>query len=344
MKIYSAGNPGGTPTTSPNIISSIYLLKGGHLFSYYYVNLDKLWYMESRSNKVELFLDSGAYSAATQKVEIKIEDYISFIKENKQYIHVYANLDVIGNPAATWKNQMIMEKAGLSPIPVFHYGQDIKWLLKIISKKYPYIALGGMVGKSTSVLANWLDTIWNTYLTDDEGYPICKVHGFGMTAFSLMRKYPWYSVDSTSWVLQGRLGGIYIPQYKNNEWDYSLSPWKIQVSNKSPSTKEVGKHFTTLPKKVQELFHKYINDLGYVLGKSEFRKEPQTYVLKENEKWGKKPKDKNALREVEKIITPGICNSYQMRDELNIHFFLEVEKTFPSYPWAISKTIQPTLL
>ena len=39
--------------------------------------------------KVELFLDSGAYSAKSQGVIINIQDYIKFIKENKDVISVY---------------------------------------------------------------------------------------------------------------------------------------------------------------------------------------------------------------------------------------------------------------
>ena len=107
-------------------------------------------------NKItELFIDSGAYSASTQNVEINIKEYIKFIKKYEKYIDVYANLDVIGDPEATYKNQKIMEKAGLKPLPCFHYGEDWSWLEKYI-KEYSYIALGGMVPISTPKLLFWL--------------------------------------------------------------------------------------------------------------------------------------------------------------------------------------------
>lgn len=41
-------------------------------------------------NTVNLFLDSGAYSAYTKGVNIDIQEYISFIKSNIKYISVYA--------------------------------------------------------------------------------------------------------------------------------------------------------------------------------------------------------------------------------------------------------------
>ena len=80
-------------------------------------------------NKVHLFLDSGAFSAYTLGIEINIYEYIEFIKQHKNIIDMYANLDVIatGNTLndkkyaaeKTLQNQKIMEEAGLSPLPVF---------------------------------------------------------------------------------------------------------------------------------------------------------------------------------------------------------------------------------
>ena len=76
----------------------------------------------------ELFVDSGAYSAHKRGVSIDIQEYIAYLQDNKDYIDVYANLDVIGDPEATLENQKIMEEAGLSPLPCFHMGEDWKYL------------------------------------------------------------------------------------------------------------------------------------------------------------------------------------------------------------------------
>jgi len=290
--------------------------------------------MDQINNKVELFLDSGAFSAWTQGVEINIQDYINFIKENLNVIEVYANLDVIGNAKNTWANQITMEKAGLNPVPIFHYGESIKWLQRILNKNYNYIGLGGMVGVKNDQLIKWLDPLFSNYLTDNKGIPIVKVHGFGLTSLKLLLRYPWYSVDSTSWVVTGRLGSIYIPRNKNGEWIYDENPWKIAVSNRSPSKKEAGQHINTLPPIVKELFLSYIKQKGYCLGKSEYKQVEQNYKLKDNERWeDPKPKSKSIKREVEIIIEPGISNKYQLRDELNIIYFMDLEKSMPEWPW-----------
>ena len=294
-----------------------------------------------QNKKVELFLDSGAFSAKSQGVEINLKEYIQFIKENESVINIYANLDVIGDAEATWKNQQKMERVGLHPMPCFHYGEDLKWL-KLYLDKYDYIALGGMVRGGTDLLIRWLDPLFANHLCDSAGIPKVKVHGFGLTSLPLMLRYPWFSVDSTSWVVTGRMGSIYIPRYRSGEWLYDEQSWKIAVSNRSPNQKEAGQHISTLTPGQRQILLNYIHDKGYVLGKSDFKKVEQSHELAENERWAeKKPTDKYAQRELETIIEPGICNKYQLRDEMNIIYFLDLEKSMPAWPWAYkAKEIQ----
>jgi hypothetical protein len=337
MEVYLAGTPVSNPIEEIKIQK---FFKIGHkLHSYYHIPLfEKKWWEMNTQNKVELFLDSGAFSAWSQGKNIDIQEYIYFIKENKSVINVYSNLDVIGNAQATWNNQMIMEKSGLVPIPCFHYGEDEVWLKRILSKKYEYIALGGMVPISTKDLIYWLDYLFTKYLTDSKGIPNIKIHGFGLTSLTLMLRYPWYSVDSTSWVVTGRMGSIYIPKFRNGKWIYDENSWKVAVSNRSPSNKEAGQHIETMKAAEKAIFINYITSKGYKLGKSEFKKVEQTYQLQENEKWAeKKPMDKTTKRELEIIIEEGICNKYQLRDEMNIIYFLDLEKALPEWPWSFKK-------
>ena len=70
------------------------------------------------------------------------------------------------------------------------------------------------------------------------------------------------------------------------------------------------------------------------MGKSEFRKELPSYKLKDGEKWAEKKVKGMETREVEVIIEPGLSNTYQLRDELNIMYFQDLEQALPQYPWA----------
>lgn len=341
MKIY-AGEPGnagfGKDRNPSQLRVTLDVLWEKRLYSYYYI----LVMERSRqmgSKKVELFLDSGAYSAWAQKKEIDIYEYIDFIKKNRKLISVYANLDDITSAENTWKNQKIMEEAGLNPLPVFHYGEDEKYLIRLLKDpKYKYISLGGMVPVPNNKLVQWLDRIFSDHLTNKKGMPRRKIHGFGLTSLRLMLRYPWFSVDSTSWVVTGRMGAIYIPKRKNGRWIYDEDSWKVNVSNRSSSVDEKGKHIATMRDAEKKVLLEYIESKGYKLGMSEFHEYSQDTVLADDERWAeKKPKDPNKPRKVEKIAEDGVSNRYQLRDEINILYFLDLEKSMPKWPWAFKK-------
>ena len=211
------------------------------LESYHYIH--RQTFIDSiRGDKKQVFLDSGAFSAYTKGVEVDLPGYCRWIKENEDIIEKVDNiliasvLDGIGDPLKTWQNQQAMEKLGVRPLPCFHYGEDERYLEWYIAN-YDYITLGGMVPISTKDLKIWLDMIWEKYLTESSGRPRLRVHGFGLTTISLMERYPWYSVDSSSWVQTSRVGGmLLLPEAK-----------VINVSNQSPQRKVEGMHLDTIP-------------------------------------------------------------------------------------------------
>lgn len=210
------------------------------LESYHYVHRDS-YVKKIRKDNRRVFLDSGAFSAFTQGVEVDLPGYCEYIKRNRDIIEevdgdlLASVLDGIGDPLQTWKNQQEMEARGVRPLPCFHYGEDERYLEEYV-KNYTYITLGGMVPISTPQLYHWLDRIWDKYLTDGAGNPRLKVHGFGLTTVGLMKRYPWYSVDSSSWVQIARTGGMMLPRGK-----------VVSISERSPSRKVAGQHVDNLP-------------------------------------------------------------------------------------------------
>jgi len=306
-------------------------------------------------NKVSLMLDSGAFSAWSQGKPIDIDAYIQFIKENEKYIDHYINLDVIGDAENTYKNQKYIEKHGLNPIPVFHpMHEDDSWLARYIKEGYEYIGIGGMAGGTfnTSQLRPRLDHLFSKLICASDGMPKVKIHGFGMTSLDLMLRFPWFSVDSTSWVQTGRFGNVYVPKYRRGQYVYNENSLKVTVSTQSPSQKDDGQHFTTFSPMEQRQILDYFDSKGFIMGKSEYHKEDRkTYKLKENERWANSvdadscrdlienigkyvPPEKLATKDVvEVVIEPGLSNDYKLRDELNIIYFLDLEDSMPKWPW-----------
>jgi len=269
------------------------------------------------SGGLRLFLDSGAFSAWSKGIQINLQEYISFCKRYEALLEVMAVLDVIpGGPGrsptpeeielaaqTSWDNYQTMLEAGLPKdklLPCFHYGEDWRWLRKYMEVT-DYVALGAMAKLKEDARTRWLDFAMRI-LCDEQGLPAIRFHGFGMTSFFLMRRYPWYSVDSTSWVLNSRFGTIYVPLYRNGRWIYSRDPWKVVVSDKSPKIKDAGVHFNTWPEPAQAVIREYVESKGFTI--------------------------------------EGAGKDYKVRDQLNIIYYKDFEKALPKWPWAMDRARQ----
>jgi len=228
------------------------------LESYHYVQkqsyVDKL-----RKDKRKIFLDSGAFSAWTKCSTINLEAYCNYIKENSDVlltengIPVASVLDSIGDAKGTYANQKNMESKGVFPLPCFHYGEDPKYL-EYYAQNYPYITLGGMVAVHKKDLTKWLDEIWCKYLISGSGRAKVKVHGFGLTTYDLLLRYPWYSTDSSSWVQAGTNGSVVTTEQK-----------AISLSDKSPSRKMHNQHYTSMPEIYKRKIERYVEQQGFDL-------------------------------------------------------------------------------
>jgi len=252
------------------------------------------------NKKISFFLDSGAFSAWSKGIEINIRDYIKFIKENINYIDTYAVLDDIQNPDKTLENQKIMEEAGLKPLPCYHYGEDIKYL-EYYLKNYEYIAFGGMVPISTKDLIQWLDNLFSKYICNSDGYPKIKIHGFGLTTYELLLRYPWYSVDSASWLNYGIYGWICMPPYINGRFEFIEKMITIAISNKSSKLNKFNYHYFNMIDEKKEIIDLYIKEMGFKIGKSEFE-------------------NSNEI-----VLEEGLCNSVLQRSLFNIKYYEKLQ-------------------
>lgn len=168
----------------------------------------------STATKVDLLLDSGAFSAWRLGKPVVLADYCKYVKKNLDWVGRYVSLDVIspGDPEtaarASFKNYEYMRAEGLAPMPVFHPGEDISWLQRMVDSGADCIGLGGTTQMPSEKRDAWFTMVW-AHLVNADGLPIIKVHALGEGRPASLKRFPWYSADSTSWLYAAqRLGKV----------------------------------------------------------------------------------------------------------------------------------------
>ena len=162
---------------------------------------------------VDLFADSGAYSAATTGATIKLADYAAWLRHWEPLLTVQANLDVIGDHEGTAVNFAQFRDAGCDPLPVFHTGEPWR-VLEELCAGHPYVALGGVALHAVGAAKQRKLMAWLIKAFQIARQPGTVFHGFGITSAKLVRDLPFYSLDSSSYTFGQRFGLVYL-------WDSS---------------------------------------------------------------------------------------------------------------------------
>ena len=210
----------------------------------------------------KLFIDSGAFSIANKVrrgKNLTIDDYIEFINSNTRP-DLYASFDVIPRPLTTetaknsaeqsLNNYLYMLDKLDKPeklIPVYHYGEDFKYLEKILELKPNYIAFGGRGGISTKYSYTCLDTFFDILKGSN-----VKTHAFGITVLNLLEQYPFTSADSTSYQKVATMGGIFLESLNTT----------IKIST---STLNDNNHYQYQKEDIKKLINEEIEKYGYNL-------------------------------------------------------------------------------
>lgn len=194
--------------------------------------IGKNWVAHKKENAElgsRLFVDSSAYSAHTRGAEVDIDAYIDYLNENVGMFDAIAELDVIPGkfrqpktreqlleaPKKSWENYLYMrerieDKDHL--LPIFHMGEDFKWLHKMLETTFegdahiPYIGISPANDSTTKFKDKWMERVFT--MIRQSSNPNVKTHAFGMTVTEQLERHPFYSADSTSVLLTGAMGNI----------------------------------------------------------------------------------------------------------------------------------------
>jgi hypothetical protein len=184
------------------------------LVSYYYwrkrdlSQLDKMAApLTAVGGHLELFADSGAFSAYTQRgggAAIRREEYAAWLTEWQPRLRVMVNLDVIGDAAGSARNQLWLENRGLNVTPVYHMQSPVAEL-EALCRDYRYICVGGTA--SLTGAQKTAATARAMIVAREHG---TAVHGLGRSSADELSAIGFYSVDSTTWMQAARYGDIHL--------------------------------------------------------------------------------------------------------------------------------------
>jgi hypothetical protein len=164
-------------------------------------------YFDTRYNRIDLFLDSGAFSAMTVGEKLNLHEYISFVNRYGYLFKVIAALDVIHEPERTWQNYLDMKShTKYRVIPTFHFREPWEYLERY-AVSTDYMAIGGMTDiTKLEEIEFTLDVVKRARKLN----PALKFHVFGLGRMPTIKRigHAVDSVDTTDWLYPIKYGNI----------------------------------------------------------------------------------------------------------------------------------------
>lgn len=228
----------------------------------------------------KIMVDSGAFSffqnmkkkgivmtAADKKAYT--DEYIEFLNAYGKDLECFVAVDSVPDPTdvnpnyaqETWDNYLYMysklnEDIRNKLIPVFHYGEDFKWLKNFLEYTHEdgshiaYIGLAISLEGTKKVRITWGQECMN--IIAHSSNPNVKTHAFGVGVKSVLDHIEVTSTDATSWVKRAAYGMIAIE-------DRSVVLSDVQKAQLK------GKHFTEKSQAYQEDVIKKVEERGFTI-------------------------------------------------------------------------------
>lgn len=204
------------------------------LMSYHYIQKMHI-NMEKRfgGKGIRLFIDSGAHTyqndpkfadMTVEYWEEHLKKYLAWVERNKEYIFAIASFDfenlVGAEVVKRWYNEYFepfMIRTGIPVCFVWHQNSYTSW--DKYCQRYPYVGFSSVntMGESIDLQE------YASKLKQAEKYDTL-VHGFGMTRTSFLPQLPFYTSDSTTWLVGLQYGevnywnGTKMSRLKKDKW------------------------------------------------------------------------------------------------------------------------------
>lgn len=203
------------------------------LMSYHYIKEKHMNMSRYKGKNVKFLIDSGAH---TYQNDLKYQDYdidywenhlrnyLNWAKKNREYIYAIVSFDfenlVGADVVSKWYNQYFepfMLETGIPVCFVWHQNSSMSW--EQYCQRYPYVGFSSVNTEGVAIdLQEYIAklNIASKYNT--------LVHGFGMTRTAMLTKVPFYTSDSTTWLVGLQYGevnywtGTKMTRLKKEKW------------------------------------------------------------------------------------------------------------------------------
>ena len=257
-------------------------LNADQLFSIYHEKrlvIDTILYKREHPEcTAKIMLDSGAFTLyqkykknnevlPEEVLQQYVDDYIDFLNEWGEDLFCFVAVDSVPDPThvdqsfaqKTWDNYLYMysklkESVRDKLIPVFHFGEDFKWLRNMLEYRHEdgspvdYIGLAISLEGTRKVRITWGQECMK--IIERSSNPNVKTHAFGVGVKSVLDNINVTSTDATSWVKRAAFGMI------------SIDDKTIYVSD-IQKKKLCGNHYGERSMAFQEEVEKIIKDRGF---------------------------------------------------------------------------------
>lgn len=197
-----------------------------------------------------------------------LEEYVKWIRDHKEYIFCVANLDIdriVGREIVNkWNKKYFepLEKEGIQVVYVAHDSDEDKTgllRLKEYCKKYQYVGINQNHKK-------YAPQIYQMVKKYDR-----RIHGFAWTQFDLLKRYPFFSADSVTWLGGVRFGTTYDYDGKN----FKTIDYKHKYQRKAKRLKyerQAGVDIKDVTEREDRISINKMNLLGWLGFRREFLK------------------------------------------------------------------------
>ena len=215
------------------------------LMSYHYIQNRHLSMHQMYSDKgVKFFIDSGAHTYQNDPKyldydieywEEHLKKYLNWVEKNRDYVFAIASFDfenVVGaSIVKKWNEQYFepfMLRTGIPVCFVWHQDSAMPW--DYYCKRYPYVGFSSVNTEGVAIdIREYQDKLRIAENND------ALVHGFGMTRTAMLTQLPFYTADSTTWLVGLQYGeinfwnGQKMQRLKKDVWKGNMLPTLIQM-------------------------------------------------------------------------------------------------------------------